>query len=459
MGLFFGTDGLRGEVDKFLNAKLAFRCGNALSQVFELNKTEKNKRKKCKILIGTDTRGSADMLASAFASGAMSGGASVSFVGVCPTAGIGFLTEYMHYDFGVVISASHNPAKYNGIKIFDKSGKKIDEKIVNQIEKNLLKLKIKKSNNFGRFSCCEKLKANYESFLIKLAEVEFENKDLLKGFKIVLDCSNGASYKIAPKVFKFFGAEVIETFTKPNGKNINKNCGSLNIETLKENVLKERANVGFAFDGDSDRVIAVAESGEIVDGDQIVYILANYYKEKNRLKNGGIVCTKHTNFGIELSIRQKGISMYRTEIGDKFVSDEMDKNRLVVGGEKSGHIFVKDKLKTGDGILVALMISSIMANKKQKLSALLCRKLIPQINKNIEVKNKEKILENKNLMSEFEKIKEKFEGGRLFLRVSGTESVIRIMAENKDEEYLNFVVDSLEKIIKEIDSRGVLCAE
>ena len=456
MALFFGTDGLRGEVDKFLNTKIAFRCGNALANIYKENKT--NEKHKCKILIGTDTRGSADMLASAFASGVMSAGANVTFVGVCPTAGVGYLTEYFGYDYGAVISASHNPARYNGIKIFDKQGDKINEKTINQIEKKLLALKINKNNNFGKFKACENLVSNYESLLIKSAESELKNQ-ILENLKIVLDCSNGASFKIAPKVFKFFGGNVVSTYAKPNGKNINKNCGSLNIENLKANVLKHSANVGFAFDGDSDRVIAVAENGEIVDGDQIVYILANYYKEKGKLKNNGIVCTTHTNSGIELALKKCGIKVERTGVGDKYVNAEMEKQGFVIGGEQSGHIFIKDKIKTGDGILAALMLASIMKIKNQKLSALVCKNLIPQINKNIEVKNKEKILENQNLKIELKKLKTNFENGRLFVRCSGTENVIRIMAENENEEKLNFVVDSLEKMIRQIDSRGGLCAE
>lgn len=456
MALFFGTDGLRGEVDKFLKPKLTFRCGNALANVFKEN--EKSKRQQCKILLGTDTRGSADMLASAFASGAMSAGADIYFVGVCPTAGIGYLTKFIGYDYGVVISASHNPAKYNGIKIFDKQGDKINEKTITQIEKKLLDLKLNTNNNFGRFFEGENLKANYESFLIESAFNELENKSL-ENLKIVLDSSNGAASTIAPKIFKLLGGNVISIHSKPNGKNINKNCGALHIETLKANVLKHGADVGFAFDGDSDRVIAVDENGEVVDGDQIVYILANDYKEKQRLIGGGIVCTTHTNFGIEQSLANQGIKVVRTDVGDKFVSAEMERQGFVIGGEQSGHIFIKDKLQTGDGILAALMLSVIMKNNNKRLSALVCKKLIPQINKNIDVKNKEIIIENQNLKTELEKLKTNFEGGRLFVRASGTENVIRIMAENESEEKLNFVANRLETMIRKIDSRGGLCVE
>ena len=358
----------------------------------------------------------------------------------------------MGFDYGVVISASHNPAKYNGIKIFDKAGNKIDEETILKIEKKLLKIKINKNNNFGKFCSNENVKANYEAFLIKSTLEELENKKSLEGLRVVLDCSNGAASDIAPKIFKLLGAKVVCTHAKPNGKNINKNCGSLNIETLKANVLNCGADVGFAFDGDSDRVIAVAENGD-------VYILARYYHEKNKLKNNGVVCTTHTNFGIELSLQGCEIKMARSAVGDKYVSEEMDKNEFVVGGEQSGHIFVKDKLQTGDGILAALILSSIMANKKQKISALMCENLIPQINKNIEVKNKEIIIENQNLKTELEKIKQSFDNGRLFVRASGTEKVVRIMAENEDEEKLNFVADMLEKMIRKIDLKGGLCVE
>ena len=456
MALFFGTDGLRGEVDKFLNTKIAFRCGNALANVYKDNALIK--KHKCKILLGTDTRGSADMLATAFMSGAISAGANVDFVGVCPTAGIGYLTTFMGYDYGVVISASHNPAKFNGIKIFNKYGNKIDETQIKQVEKNMLSIKINKNNNFVKLSANENLKANYEAFLINATTKNLSTKTP-KNLKVVLDSSNGAASKIAPKIFRMLGADVIETYSKPNGKNINKNCGSLNIDVLKANVLKHGADVGFAFDGDSDRVIAVAENGEVIDGDQIVYILACFYKENEMLNNNGIVCTTHTNFGIEKALQEKGICVKRTQVGDKFVSEELDASGFVVGGEQSGHIFMKDKIQTGDGILTALMLSVIMLQKDQKISTLMCDKIIPQINKNIEVKNKEKIIENQNLKHELEKLKDEFNDGRLFVRASGTENVVRIMAENENKEKLNFVADALEKMIREIDLKGGLCVE
>ncbi len=457
MGLFFGTDGLRGKVDETLTAKIAFRCGNALARVFENEKKLKNKA--CKILLGTDTRGSADYLAMAFASGAISAGANVTFVGVCPTAGIGFLTKLHSFDYGVIISASHNEASYNGIKIFNRDCQKLNEDKIRQIEKNMLASKVNKCNRFGKFEYNKKLLANYKAFLIESVMEELKTKSDFENLKIVLDLSNGAGFKIAPKVFKFLRANVKVIHARPNGRNINKNCGALFIESLRQKVLSEGADVGFAFDGDSDRVIAVAENGKVIDGDQIIYILASFYKEQSRLKKAQVVCTKHTNMGIEQALKEKGINMLRTDIGDKFVNDELDKNGLVIGGEKAGHIFLKDKLETGDGILTALILTCILKEKNQKLSELMCENIYPQVNKNIPVKNKEKILENQCLKTELKILEKTLSNGRLFVRASGTEPVVRVVVEERQEEICEFVSEKLETLIKKIDTRGGLCVE
>lgn len=477
MGLFFGTDGLRGRVDSVLNAEVAFKCGNALARFFYQDLSS-GANQKCKILLGTDTRGSADYLATAFSLGAISAGANVTFVGVCPTAGVGYLTEEFGFNFGVVISASHNPAEFNGIKIFNSNGEKLSEADISKLEKNMLIAKTLNCSKLGKFVFNANLISNYEAFLIKSAECELENSKDFSGLKIVLDCSNGASYKIAPKLFNLLGAKTITTYASPNGKNINKNCGSLNIEVLKQNVLKHKAHIGFAFDGDSDRVIAVAENGDIVDGDQIIYILAKFYQEKGLLKGGAVACTNLTNLKIEEELKKYNIKMFRTDVGDKFINETLSKNELVLGGEQVGHIFLKDKLKTGDGILVALILASIVKTKNIKLSSLICKGLYAQKSLNIKVKNKTKILENESLKNEISLAKTQLNGGRIFVRASGTEPVIRIMAEAKTfenfkennkistqnsaeklAENLNFVAEKLEKLIKKIDSRSGLCVE
>lgn len=476
MGLFFGTDGLRGNVDNLLTADVAFKCGNALARFFYQNLNIEQKQK-CKILLGTDTRISADYLATAFSSGAISAGADVTFVGVCPTAGIGYLTAEFGYEFGVVISASHNPAEFNGIKIFNFLGEKLSEAEIFKIEKNLLSAKILKSKNFGKFIFNSNLISNYESFLINTAIAELKPMNDLSGLKIVLDCSNGASYKIAPKVFKILGADVVSTYSSPNGKNINKKCGSLNIEVLRKKVLKNEAQLGFAFDGDSDRVIVVAENGEIVDGDQIIYILAKYYKKKGRLKGETVVCTNQTNSKIEEELSKLKIKMIRTDIGDKFINEVLNKNNLVLGGEQVGHIFLKDKLKTGDGILVALVLASIIKTQNKKLSNLICKDLYVQKSINIKVKNKTKIIENDLLKQEIISAKQQLNNGRLFVRASGTEPLVRIMVESrndkkdslddcnftnvkeKDTENIEFITERLENFIKKIDSRSGICVE
>lgn len=485
MGLFFGTDGLRGRVDSVLSAEVAFKCGNALARVFYQNLSG-GTNQKCKILLGTDTRDSADYLATAFSSGAISAGASVTYVSVCPTAGVGYLTEAFGYNYGVVISASHNPAEFNGIKIFNQKGEKLSENDILKLEKNMLSAKISSSKKFEKFIFNADLISNYEAFLIRTTLEELKSAENLSGLKIVLDCSNGASYKIAPKIFSVLGANVVTTYASPNGKNINKNCGSLSIETLQKNVLKHKAQIGFAFDGDSDRVIAVAENGKVVDGDQIIYILAKNYHENGLLNGGAVACTNLTNLKIEEELKRLNIKMFRTDVGDKFVNDALNKNSLVLGGEQVGHIFLKDKLKTGDGILVALVLASIIKTKDVNLSSLICKSLYAQKQLSIKVKNKAKILEDETLKTEISLAEKQLNGGRLFIRASGTEPVIRIMAEacpksqvelqseaypelqvksqpelqpEAQNEILDFVAERLEKLIKKIDSRGGLCVE
>lgn len=436
MGVFFGTDGLRGSVNVDLTSSVAYRCGNSLGVM----------GKGLKVIIGRDTRGSGSMLMLAFACGAVSAGLDVVDVGICPTAGISYLTKLLGFDYGVVISASHNPSEFNGIKIFDKNGKKISEKIENILERNFLKQNIVNINYLGKFKSNPKLVKKYVSFLLKSTTLNLDGKT------VVLDCSNGASYKIAPQVFKKTGAKIITTYASPNKININKNCGSLNIQKLQANVLKYKADFGFAFDGDSDRVIAVDETGSVIDGDLLVYLFAKYYQSLNKLKNAAVVGTHHTNMGVEIALNNLDIKLYRTDIGDRYVSEKLDEMDLCIGGEQSGHIFVKDKLDTGDGILNALLISEIIKNSRDKLSKLVNIKKYEQCNLNVKVKNKINIINSKTLSDE----KARQEGillnkGRLMVRMSGTEPYIRIMVETLDKNLSRQVAEELERVIKLID--------
>lgn len=434
MGIYFGTDGIRGIVNNDLTEQIAEMVGNALAR----------KKKKAKILIGRDTRVSGSFLLVAIATGALKGGADVVDVGVLPTPAISFLVKNKKFDYGVVVSASHNPKEYNGIKIFNSEGKKLSEKEESELERFFACPQTYSSLKVGGFKSSPNLKNAYIKYLKSISQN-------LNGLKVVLDCSNGASYFTAPKIFKSLGADVIKTACSNNGKKINENCGSTHIENLKNKVLKERADVGFAFDGDADRIIAVDEKGDVFDGDKILYILAVQLHEKGLLNGDTIVGTSHTNTGLLIALNKKKINLIRTDIGDKYVIDAMEKMNLSLGGEQSGHIIIKPFLPTGDGVLSALQIAGIMKTKNKSLSELFDAKLLPQINKNIVVEDKLKVLNNEKLSQSVLQISNEIAPvGRIFVRASGTEPKIRVMIEHPDEEKAKRYVVELEKIIKQI---------
>lgn len=445
MGVFFGTDGIRGKVNDDLSYEIAYKCGNAVASKYPHSK----------ILIGRDTRISGAMITLAFACGAMNGGSSVVDVGVCPTAGISYLTSSLGYDLGVVISASHNPSEFNGIKVFNKNGLKLGDKKEMELEKLFFKELVVDNCNIGTYSYEPRIIKKYEEFLSKSI------KDDLKGLKIVLDCSNGASYKLAPAVFRDNGAKVIATYCKPDGLNINKECGSLHIEKLKKYVKKYRADMGFAFDGDSDRVIAVDHTGRVIDGDLLIYMFALDYKKQGKLNPSCVVGTRHTNMGLEKALKRENIDLIRTDIGDKYVSAKLVEKKLLIGGEQSGHIFVKDKLVTGDGILNALYVASICARDKSKLASYFNFDLYKQCNINVTVSDKMKVI-NSDILSNAvnEEEKKLGEEGRIMIRLSGTEQCVRIMVESLNLDLSKKVANNLEFIIKNIDKEGNdLCVE
>lgn len=436
MGIFFGTDGIRGKVNDDLSFDVAYKCGNALAFKYPGSK----------ILIGRDTRKSGSLITLGFSSGAINGGLDVVDVGVCPTAGISYLTKKLGYDFGVVISASHNPAEFNGIKIFDKEGVKLGDKREEELEKCFLKTTIVDNDNLGSYSYQPRLVINYEEFLAQSIN------NSLKGLTIVLDCSNGASYKLAPAVFRDNGAKIIATYCKPDGLNINKDCGSLHIHRLQKYVKKYNANMGFAFDGDSDRVIAVDENGNVVDGDMIIYMLGIDYQKLNKLNPAIVVGTTHTNMGIEKALNEKGIELIRTNIGDKYVGAKLTEKNLLIGGEQSGHIFLKDKLSTGDGILTALHIASVCAREKRKLSSFFDYEPYEQCNINVKVRDKMKVINSEILTINRENEEKNLsEDGRIMIRLSGTEPFVRIMVESKNQEISSTVAKRLAEIVKKID--------
>lgn len=433
MANYFGTDGVRGEYGKNLTTDLAFSMGNALSQI----------KTKPKVLIGHDTRVSADALKLAVATGIVQGGGTVVDVGIIPTAGVSFLTQEEHCDFGVVITASHNPAGFNGIKVFSADGKKLsdtDEEFLEEFFKNTYTCQ-----KCGKFIKRDGLKNKYISHLKNCTSVSLEN------MHICLDASNGAGFCVAPRVFRGKNAHVACFSCKNNGSKINFACGSLNPQILANKVTSCKADVGFAFDGDADRVIAISKSGKIFDGDQLLYILATNLKEKGDLYANSVVGTSHTNSGIMVALNKHKINLIRTDIGDKYVIEAMEKMNLVLGGEQSGHIIIKKHSQTGDGILTALKICEIMQETGKTLDQLFDAKLIPQFNLNLPVKDKIKVLNNEGLKNLISDLSNKIApAGRILVRASGTEEKVRVMMEFSDrqkaEEYLSQIKSQIETI-------------
>lgn len=436
MGLFFGTDGLRGKVNEDLTFDIAYKIGNALS-ILKENPT---------ILIGSDTRVSNTYLTLGVASGAMSGGAKVIDAGIVPTAGVAFLTREIKADYGVVISASHNSGEYNGIKVFNSDGYKLGDKEEERIERCFIHEKTNDFPNIGTFEQDFTLIKRYRNFLINSSENSLEGKT------IVLDCAFGAAHRIAPEVFRKLGANVIAANAVYDGLNINNGCGALYPENLVRRVYRYKADMGFAFDGDADRLIAVDENGRIIDGDMIIYGIAKYLKSKNMLKNDTVVGTSHTNMAIEDNLKNNGISMIRTDIGDKYVLAKLLEKNLSLGGEQSGHIILKDIATTGDGILSAIMVANMVINENRPLSSIIDVVPYPQTNKNVIVGDKFRIMNSEELSKEIVKYNGELEGkGRLMIRASGTEPKIRIMVESKDKTLNDSIANSMVSLIKNIN--------
>ena len=437
MGLFFGTDGLRGKVNEDLTFDIAYKIGNALS-ILKNNPT---------IVVGADTRISNTYLTAGLAGGAMSGGANVIDIGVVPTAGIAYITKAIGADYGVVISASHNSGEYNGIKVFNGDGYKLGDKEEERIERFFIHSKTNDFPNIGRYSQDFNLSKLYKKFLIDSSE------NTLEGLTIVLDCAYGASHKIAPEVFRALGANVIATNARDEGLKINDKCGALYPENLRSKVLRYKADMGFAFDGDADRLFAVDEKGNILNGDVIIYGLALYLKKLGKLRGDTVVGTSHTNMAIEDGLKANGVNLIRTDIGDKYVLAKLVERHLSIGGEQSGHIILKDLATTGDGILSAIAVANMVINEKKKLSEALGVDLYPQSNKNVVVSDKFRIMNNEELMAEVAKYNVELSGkGRIMLRASGTEPKVRVMVESKDEATNERIANSLVEMIKNIDS-------
>ncbi|MDD6995217.1 MAG: phosphoglucosamine mutase [Candidatus Borkfalkiaceae bacterium] len=436
MGLFFGTDGLRGKVNEDLTFEVAYKVGNALSILKE----------RPTILVGGDTRVSRSYLTAGLAGGAMSGGANVIDAGVLPTAGVAYLTRLIGADYGVVISASHNGGEYNGIKVFDKNGYKLGDKEEERIERCFIHDKTNDFPMIGSYRQDLMLIKKYRDFLLSAAERSF------KGKTIVLDCAFGAAHRIAPEVFRRAGASVIAANCVNDGLSINKNCGAVYPQNLARKVLRYKADMGFAFDGDADRVIAVDEYGEVIDGDMLLCALAKYFKTQGRLHGNAVVGTSHTNMAIENELKADGVDMIRTDIGDKYVLAKMREKGYSLGGEQSGHIILKEYATTGDGILTAIAVTNMLLKQNKTLSEGAKITLYPQVNKNVTVGDKFRVINNEELSRQVAKYAAALEGkGRLMIRASGTEPKIRVMVESKDEALNLSIADTIANTIEKIN--------
>lgn len=444
MGKLFGTDGIRGVANKDLTPELAFKVGRAAAYVL-------SKGKKGKIVLGKDTRKSGDMLEAALTAGICSIGLDVISLGVVPTPAVAFLTRKYNALAGAVISASHNPIEYNGIKFFNEDGFKLNDNIEEKIEELILNgedipLRPVKGE-IGHIILEEEASKHYIEHLKSSIVGDFS------GLKIAVDCGNGAVYKIAPQVLKELNAEVTVINDSPNGVNINVKCGSTNPSMIQSLVVETNADIGLSFDGDADRLIAVDEKGNIIDGDHILAICGTYLHENNKLTNNTIVGTVMTNMGLDVYLKTKNIDIVKTAVGDRYVLEEMLANNYVLGGEQSGHIIFLEHTTTGDGLLTALQLVNVLKKTKKKSSELnSIMTNFPQVLVNARVKNelKNSYLENDEIRTEIEKIEKMFQGeGRVVIRPSGTEPLVRVMIEGKDIKQIEKIANDLARFIEE----------
>ena len=422
MTIKFGTDGIRGPVESKITPEVCLRIGHAAGVVLKEMGWET-------VLIGKDTRVSGYMLESALQAGFIAAGVNVRLLGPLPTPGVAYLTRSLRNQFGLVISASHNNYLDNGIKLFAGTGEKISKDAEKKIEKLLAgDLKPVKTAELGKAQRFDESGDRYIEFCKSTVppDVSFES------LRIVLDCANGACYKVSPSILRELGAEVITIGTEPDGYNINHECGSTNPEKVQEEVIKQRADFGIALDGDGDRVVLIDRKGNVLDGDDIMYILA--YANPNRTGPwSGIVGTAMTNLGFEEGVRKLGYKFKRADVGDKYVSQMLQKEGWMLGGEPSGHIICRDLVSTGDGTIAALkVISSLLILEKNPEDILRNYTKMPQININVEVKNKD-ILSDSDIQKKIKEIESDLTVGRVLVRPSGTESKIRVMVESDDE--------------------------
>lgn len=447
MARMFGTDGVRGVAGTELTIELATKLGQAGAYVLT-----KEKSHKPTIMVGCDTRISGGMLANALMAGICSVGANAIYVGVAPTPAIAYLTRKHKVDAGVVISASHNPMEFNGIKFFNGEGYKLSDELEDEIEA-LIKSGMK-DIDFPTGAGIGKIDYRFD---IVDEYVEFEKETVpvdLSGLKIVIDCAEGASSYTSVKALKDLGADMIAIHTEPDGTNINADCGSTHMDELKARVVSEKADVGIAFDGDADRMLAVDENGKMVDGDEIMAICGNYLKSKGRLAKDTIVVTVMTNLGFSIMGKEQNINIEKTKVGDRYVLENMKENGYNLGGEQSGHVIFLDDNTTGDGLLSALHLLQVIVDTGKPLSELAkVMEVLPQALVNAKVPNdkKESYMEYSDIAEAIAELEKKFAGeGRVLIRPSGTEPLVRVMIEGKDQKVIDEEAHKLAELITKV---------
>jgi phosphoglucosamine mutase len=446
MARLFGTDGVRGIANEKLTCDLAFKLGQVGAYCLT------NAVHQAKILIGRDTRISGDMLESAMIAGICSVGAEAVVAGVIPTAGVAYLTLHYGLDAGVVISASHNTLEYNGIKFFNSSGYKLQDEIEDRIEDIIVnqseEIYLPTGTRVGRKVRLKKADDEYIDHIIAGTDVS------LDGIKVVLDCANGSASAVAPQVFEKLGAQVYPIYNDPDGTNINEYCGSTHPANLSRTVTEIGADVGLAFDGDADRLIAVDSHGNIVDGDAIMAICATSKKKESKLAKNVVVGTVMSNMGLEIGLKENGITLVKTQVGDRYVLEEMLRSGFNFGGEQSGHIiFLEDGNTTGDGIYSGVQLLSVMKKEGRALSRLSkIIEILPQVLVNAKVSEEKKhlYLEDPKIALKIRELEKNFDGeGRVLIRTSGTEPLIRVMIEGKDKDYITEQALGIARLVEE----------
>lgn len=447
MSRLFGTDGVRGVANEELTPYLAMQLGQAGAYVL----TKENDHKPT-IMVGCDTRISGDMLANALMAGICSVGANAVYVGVIPTPAVAYLTKKYKVDAGVVISASHNPVEFNGIKFFDGEGYKLPDELEDEIEalikSDMHEIRFPIGSGVGKIKYRTDAREEYINHAVQSVPVN------LKGMKIVVDCAEGAAHYTSTEALKELGAELVAIHCSPDGTNINANCGSTHMEELKARVVYEKAQVGLAFDGDADRLLAVDEQGNLIDGDQIMAIVGNFMKSQGKLKKDTIVATIMSNLGFFLFAEENKIQTEQTKVGDRYVLERMREIGASLGGENSGHVIFLDENTTGDGLLSALHLLEVMVETGKPLSELAkVMTVLPQtlINAKVPTHKKDKYMEYPEIAAAIKEIEDKFANeGRVLIRPSGTEPLVRVMIEGKDQNQIQEEAKKLAALIEEI---------